>query len=90
MTDRSSRFRGAPTYRREIGGRPIELYEPRAIPLTLVSGEHRVGGGERLDALAARHLGDPFQYWRLADANPSLTPDDLLEAGRVLRLPVGD
>ena len=35
-------------------------------------GEHRVEVGDRLDNLAARHLGDPQQYWRLLLATPSL------------------
>lgn len=90
MTDRSSRFRDAPSYLRDLGGREVELYQPREIPLTLVSGEHRVGGDERLDAIAHRYYSDPFQYWRIADANPSEAPEDLLEPGRALLLPVVD
>jgi len=90
VTDRSSRFRGAPTYRRVLGGREVELLQPREIPLSVVSGEHRVGGDERLDALAHRYYSDPFQYWRIADANPSEVPEDLLEPGRALLIPVAD
>lgn len=48
---------------------------------------HRVVEGDRLDNLAARHLGDPEQYWRLCDANGALRPDELVEAiGRSLRI----
>jgi nucleoid-associated protein YgaU len=90
MTDRSSRFRAAPTYRLNSGSREVELYQPREIPLTLVSSKHRVGGDERLDAIAHRYYSDPFQYWRIADANPSEAPDDLLESGRSLLMPVVD
>jgi len=43
--------------------------------------------GDRLDLLAARYFGDPLQYWRIADANPAPSPDELLEPGRVLIIP---
>jgi hypothetical protein len=49
--------------------------------------EHVVSAGDRLDNLAARYLGDPQQYWRIADANGAMRPDDLVdEAGRRLRI----
>lgn len=54
--------------------------------------EHTVTAGERLDHVAARHLGDPEQFWRIADANGALRPEELTEEiGRRLRitLPLG-
>jgi hypothetical protein len=39
--------------------------------------EHSVTQRERLDHLAAAYLGDPTQFWRIADANPSLVPEAL-------------
>jgi len=49
--------------------------------------EHQVEQGDRPDLLAARYLGDPEQYWRLADANVVLRPDELTELiGRWLRI----
>lgn len=49
--------------------------------------EHVVGMGERLDNLAAKHLGDPQQYWRICDGNGALRPDELTETiGRRLRI----
>ncbi|HEY0044657.1 MAG TPA: hypothetical protein VGB62_08920 [Allosphingosinicella sp.] len=45
--------------------------------------------GERLDTVAARTLGDPLQYWRIADASNAMNPFDLGEAGRVLDVPTG-
>jgi len=49
--------------------------------------EHVVSEGERLDQIAARAFGDPGLWWRLADANGALRPDELTaEAGRRLRL----
>jgi hypothetical protein len=41
--------------------------------------EHSVAAGDRPDLLAARYFGDAEQYWRLADANAVLHPDELTE-----------
>jgi hypothetical protein len=44
--------------------------------------------GDRIDQLSARILGDPLQFWRIADVNDSLNPFDLVvEVGRPFRLP---
>ena len=54
--------------------------------------EHVVRSGERLDTIAALHLGDPEQFWRIADANGAIAPEQLTdEPGRRLRitLPAG-
>jgi hypothetical protein len=54
--------------------------------------EHVVVAGERPDHLAARHLGDPEGYWRIADANGALSPEELTATpGRRVRitLPAG-
>jgi hypothetical protein len=50
-------------------------------------GEHVVGQGERIDNIAAQHLGDPEQFWRICDANAALRPAELTEElGRQLRI----
>ena len=54
--------------------------------------EHVVGPDERLDTIAALHLGDPEQFWRIADANGAIAPEQLTDQpGRRLRitLPAG-
>ncbi len=48
---------------------------------------HRVVEGERVDHVAARYVGDPEQFWRLADANRAMQPEELTdEVGRRLRI----
>lgn len=49
--------------------------------------EHTVTDGERLDTITAQHLGDPEQFWRIADANNAIAPEELTEErGRRLRI----
>jgi hypothetical protein len=48
---------------------------------------HVVATGERPDLLAFRYLADAEQWWRIADANPVLHPDELTaEPGRDIRI----
>jgi len=48
-----------------------------------------VTDGDRLDLITARTLGDPEQFWRVADANNAMNPVALTaEPGRRLRVPV--
>ncbi len=56
-----------------------------------VIGLHRVREGERPDGLAAQYLGDPEQYWRIADANRVLFPQELTaEPGAVVKITLPD
>lgn len=49
--------------------------------------EHRVTQAERLDNIAAKYLGDPELFWRIADANRAMRPEDLVKiVGRTLRI----
>ena len=70
--------------------REIRHVERRFIPpagasLTLL--EHRVAQGDRIDNLTARYLGDPTQFWRVADANEAARPEALTaEVGRPVRI----
>lgn len=71
-------------------GRAIVHLRRRAVPspeqfATLT--EHVVTQGERIDRLAAQHLGDPEQFWRLCDANGVLHPEELTSVvGRRVRV----
>jgi hypothetical protein len=49
--------------------------------------QHSVMQGERLDIIAAQYLGDPELFWRIADANRAMRPEDLVATmGRILRI----
>jgi hypothetical protein len=39
---------------------------------------HTVVQGDRLDNIAAQFLGDPELFWRIADANGAMKPEDLV------------
>ena len=89
----TSRYYAIPTasYTSPDGDRIAYLtrrFCPRGQGLPLLS-RQTVGPGERLDQLTARALGDPTQFWRVADANNALNPFTLVETpGRTLRVPV--
>lgn len=77
------------------GGRRIAYLRRRFVPppeAFALLRDHVVRDGERLDHVAALHLGDPEQFWRIADANGAIAPERLTEtAGRRIRitLPAG-
>jgi hypothetical protein len=71
-------------------GRTIIYLERRFVPpsenFSLLL-EYVVSGGDRLDNITARFLGDPEQFWRICDANGAMRPDELTETiGRQLRI----
>lgn len=90
-TDPTSRHAELPVYRCEVGGVPGEvvLLTPRIPDPPSGTAQRRVAAGDRLDLLAARLLGDPHRYWRLADANPTADVAELELPGRDLTIPEG-
>lgn len=69
-------------------GRDIKYKKTRFIPATSAQAGHVVHQGERLDHIAQRYYRDPERYWRIADANQVLWPDELtVQAGRVILIP---
>lgn len=85
----TSRYYGVPTAELQTEGRTIVYLRRRFIPpperFSLLQ-EHKVSTNERLDSIAAQHLGDPEQYWRICDANGAMRPADLLQVGRRLHI----
>ena len=53
-----------------------------------VLAEHRVADQQRLDVITALYAGDPERFWVLCDANTVLSPAELEQAGRVIRIPL--
>ena len=50
---------------------------------------HQVQAGERIDNIAAHYLGDPEQFWQIADANGSMRADELSEqTGNLIKIPL--
>ena len=92
----SSRYHGlkALTYKR-ADGKEIAYLERRFLPDPNnfeELREHTVTQGDRLDNLAYEYLGDPEQYWRIADANGVMRPEELTEeiGGKIrITLPEG-
>ena len=73
-------------------GRTVTYKRRRFLPdgttLPLLA-EVAVRQGERLDLFTYRTLGDPLQFWRVADANNAMSPFSLVDrTGRLLRVPV--
>lgn len=87
----TSRYHGLPTRTHTTAdGRTVVYLARRFVPppdrFSLLQ-EHVVVEGDRLDNVAARYLGDPELFWRLADANNALRPEELTaEIGRRLRI----
>ena len=49
--------------------------------------EHVVTEGERMDNISAKYIGDPEAFWRIADANTAMRPEEMTETiGRRLRI----
>ncbi len=92
----TSRYYGAEVATLELpDGRTIAHLRRRFLPppesFALLR-QHTVAAGERLDQITALYLGDPEQFWRVADANGAVAPEDLTaEPGSVIRitLPAG-
>jgi len=93
MFDAASRYANIATsiYVRPADGARIPYVQRRLVPppdSIPISGRAAVHPQERLDQFAARTLGDPVRFWRIADANNALNPFDLCSPGRVLKIPL--
>lgn len=86
-----SRYYGVPTTTVTLpDGRVVACLARRMVPAPerfALLKEHVVGQGDRIDNIAAKHLNDPLQWWRIADANRAQRPQQLTDTlGRRLRI----
>jgi hypothetical protein len=87
----TSRYSGIdPATMTSADGRTIVFLRRRFLPAPerfQLLQEHTVTQGERPDNIAAKYLGDPELFWRIADANNAMRPEELVETiGRKLRI----
>jgi hypothetical protein len=70
-------------------GIPYVLRRFIPAPQTIApAGHHIVSAQDRPDLLGATHLGDPLLYWRIADANAVVDPNELTDTlGRRVVIP---
>jgi|SRR5579859_2646153 len=73
-------------------GTPIAYKRRRFLPMPerlKKLAEWPVQQGDRFDLIAARTLGDSQAFWRIADANRAMDPNELTaEPGRHLVIPM--
>jgi hypothetical protein len=93
MTDPGSRYANVETATLVMAdGTEVRYLKRRFLPDGLrqpLLTEVTVIQGDRLDLIAYRTIGDPVQFWRIADANNAMNPEDLVaDAGEVIRVAV--
>ncbi|HEX8534892.1 MAG TPA: hypothetical protein VF662_12045 [Allosphingosinicella sp.] len=90
MIDRTSRYHSVPQAEHVTRDGTVMYLKRRFLPQPEPGPNDRaviVEDGDRLDRIAARQMGDPLQFWRIADANAAMNPLDLLGAGELLLIP---
>ena len=91
MTDPGSRYANVETTTLvTVDGEEVRYLLRRFLPDGLkhpLLTEITVTQGDRLDLIAYRTIGDPVQFWRIADANNAMRCEELTEEiGRKLRI----
>lgn len=87
----ASRYYGVPIAVQSLpDGRERPYLRRRLVPAPerfAAIAQYTVQEGDRPDSVAASQLGDPLAFWRLADANAALQPEDMTaHPGRSLRI----
>jgi nucleoid-associated protein YgaU len=88
MITRDSRYAAVGTAVLTVNGRSVTYLLARFITPPVGGYLHTVTSDERLDIIAYRYYADPARFWRFADANGEIDPEDLLEPGRQIAVPV--
>ncbi len=88
MIFKGSRYQSVGIYQAvDSLGRTVTALKIRFIPPTAAGYLHTFTNDERLDLLAFKFYGNPEKFWLIADANPDMDPEDLLQPGRQLLIP---
>jgi len=85
----SSRYAEAEVTSVDIDGETVHYYKRRFLPAAedhAITHEREIGSTDRIDSIAAAEHGDAELWWRVADANGAIRPNDLLEPGQRLRI----
>lgn len=92
MFFKESRYEKVKDYKfRRIDGTEVLLKKKRKIPEPQSRVIHTVQEGERTDLLARRYYRDPLKFWKLADGNSEMKPEDLLKTpGAKILVPPND
>jgi hypothetical protein len=90
--DPTSRYAGLDVLEHTLpDGRTVRYVARRFLPPSATFetiGVHHVVAGDRLDMIAADGLGDPELFWRLCDGNGVVSPHELEEIGRPVRITI--
>ena len=88
MIFKDSRYAGLPLYTvTDRRGRTHRALTIRIVPPTPAVFRHLVAEADRLDLLAFTYYSKADRFWRIADANGDMRPDDLLQPGRRILVP---
>jgi|HubBroStandDraft_1064217.scaffolds.fasta_scaffold02758_6 hypothetical protein len=77
----TSRYYGIDTLTFDTPNGPVSYLDRRFLPPTdefALLQTYTVKQGDRLDLISYNFLGDPLAFWRIADANGAMRPDDLV------------
>lgn len=89
MFDSTSRYTSVDDYTvKDSQGRQVKIKKIRFIPATPAKLTRQVVQGDRQDLLAYLYYQAPERYWRIADANEVMDPDELVvQPGRQILIP---
>jgi hypothetical protein len=92
MFYKGSRYEKVADYKfRRHDGSEVLLKKKRDMPESGSRLIHTVQEGERTDTLAHRYYRDPLKFWKLADGNFEMNPEDLLQyPGEQILIPPND
>ncbi len=92
MFFKGSRYEKVADYKfRRHDGSEVLLKKKRKMSQPESHRIHTVQEGQRTDVLAHRYYRDPLKFWKLADGNSEMNPEDLLQVpGGQILIPPND